>query len=147
MSVSLLQRCVRDKMAEDADVDYGQLTNGGDQGGILELLQDDDDDDGDNPEFKTLLELQAGVNRASATMLVSNAVFVILTVMNLAALALVASDAGPHPRIFNSDTREFVEKHGIVNIGIGNKASFLHEEDDLTDEEANPLENDDDVDE
>lgn len=137
----------------DEDIDYGQLDGAGsvpgDQGGILELLHDDEynEDDEHDPELKTLLELQMGPNRASATMLVSNSVYVILTVMNVAALALVASDAGPHPRIFDPNTREFAEQHGIVNIGIGNKATFFHEEDDLTDEEANPLEDDDDVDE
>lgn len=124
----------------EADIDYG---------GIVELLEDDEYAEGDDadPDLHTLAELQSGKNKATANMLVSHAIYAIATVMDLVALALVSSDAGPHPRIFNSETRQFVEKHGIVNIGIGNKAPFLRgdDEDELTDEEVNPLENDDDI--
>lgn len=125
----------------EEDVDYG---------GIVELLEDDEYAEGDDADFnlQTLAELQHGKNRPTATMLVSHAIYAIATVADLVALALVNSDAGPHPRIFNSETREFVERHGIVNIGIGNKATFLREDDDEdepTDEEINPLENDDDI--
>jgi hypothetical protein len=118
------------------------------QYGDLLALQDEPAEGPDNPldadELQTLLELQEGNNKPTATMLISDACFLILTISNFTALRLCNSSGGPHPRIFSAETREYMQKEQVVNIGIGNGAAFLHEGD--TDEE-NVSNDDDDVNE
>jgi hypothetical protein len=128
-------------MSDKEDDDGGDTIQYGD----LLALQDEPADAPDSPldaeELQTLLELQEGPNKATANMLISDACFLILTVNNFIALRLCNSSGGPHPRIFSAETREYMEKEQVVNIGIGNKAAFLHEGD--TDEENVSIDDDD----
>lgn len=134
-----LVRQTKNWMSEDddnkEDVQYGNLLD----------LQDDPDDginqNVDIEQMQTLLELQQGPNKATASMLISDASFTILTVCNFIALRLCNSSGGPHPRIFSAQTREYAEKEQVVNIGIGNGAPFIHDGD--TDEENGSIDDDD----
>jgi hypothetical protein len=135
--------CLRDlvtigRMADDRDDDDAPDYRGLDGAGLSLDTVNDVFDDGrtlgsetsvDDGRPKTLMELQSGINGATAMQMIDDEVFQLAVLANFVAVLLHATDGARHPRSFAEETRRYIEDKPVFQVRInGNPPPYVYVE-------------------
>lgn len=80
--------------------------------------------------LKTLMELQSGINGATAMQAIDEQVYKMATLANFVQVLLHATDGAKHPRCFAEETRSYIEGNKVFQVRMpnGNPAPYVYVE-------------------
>lgn len=69
---------------------------------------------------KTLMELQHGINGATAQQIIDDEVYELAVLFNFLLVRLNSTSGVPHPRVFAEETRKFMEDKPVFQVKMHN---------------------------